>query len=228
MTPATRLQAPPSPTKTRTARGRVRLRRCSGRSTVTGSQPRLRGERLFEIISKRLRPVHPHASGERFMKLSASKSPFGSPPRERGEDPLTCVELGDRRFTPARAGRGGLPSVSDVSDPVHPRASGERCVPVDQATGWDGSPPRDRGEGTRIGTRQAPPRFTPARAGRGRASASCGRRRPVHPRASGERDTWETQFFPNDGSSPRERGEGRLSGDAPLARRFIPARAGRG
>ena len=91
-----------------------------------------------------------------------------------------------------------------------------------------GSSPRERGEGRDGGAGTSSGRFIPARAGRGTLGSAMFAAATVHPRASGERRHLRDDAVSQRGSSPRERGEGTSRAAAPRARRFIPARAGRG
>ncbi len=69
-------------------------------------------------------------------------------------------------------------------------------------------------------------RFIPARAGNRCRSAPQSRRRPVHPRTSGEQVETERGASGGQGSSPHERGTDYAMRSLPLPARFIPARAG--
>ena len=135
---------------------------------------------------------------------------------------MSCVI----RFIPARAGNtprrhsgGGFPA-------VHPRASGEHHDGAVGKTSADGSSPRERGTPGRPERFSQLGRFIPARAGNTCRHGQRQRRRPVHPRASGEHGDVRLSWLPLVGSSPRERGTRNAGKNKIAPRRFIPARAG--
>ena len=109
---------------------------------------------------------------------------------------------------------------------VHPRASGERPAVVPLVALDVGSSPRERG--THDDRRPHPPldRFIPARAGNAPSSARPRSLGPVHPRASGERQSYDKEMTRGFGSSPRERGTRSPTPARRWRPRFIPARAG--
>ena len=191
--------------------------------------------------------VHPRASGERFLPVSAWPWDHGSSPRERGTRVDVLLLPRYLRFIPARAGNVDRPPPVPGGASVHPRASGERAAAIVQPRARRGSSPRERGTPRPWCARLAMIRFIPARAGNAwpapwLPTRSCGssprergtpwldvltgRQVAVHPRASGER-IHEGPLNPIlAGSSPRERGTpGERLRDQRLLR-FIPARAG--
>ena len=150
----------------------------------------------------------------------------GSSPRERGTHLHAHLVALERRFIPARAGNAPVDTPQRPSSPVHPRASGERGdfnVPADRTCG---SSPRERGTPEDEIERIIKWRFIPARAGNAGEPHGVDVPYAVHPRASGERCVSHLCKFGLYGSSPRERGTLVCRHVGPLARRFIPARAG--
>ena len=139
--------------------------------------------------------VHPRACGE----------PRVAPPDRRfpSVHPRACGEL--------------MGATRSVTRYVHPRACGERLEVNCKRWQYTGSSPRVRGTGHASHGAANVDRFIPARAGNGRIPDQRRSRRPVHPRACGER------------SRRMHRARGPLhylSGSG--YRRFIPARAGNG
>ena len=170
--------------------------------------------------------VHPRAGGERMLADVDSHRFPGSSPRGRG----TLVGLVDllppRRFIPARAGNATPRRRLCRRPPVHPRAGGERDRIGPSSTPAIGSSPRGRGTPVRAAQHQRDRRFIPARAGNASSARRPLSRRPVHPRAGGERTQFSLGANRTIGSSPRGRGTRRPPQPFGHVRRFIPARAG--
>ncbi len=173
-------------------------------------------------------PVHPRACGERRPRQNARLCECGSSPRVRGTVRIRTPDYVEWRFIPARAGNGCSETLPNSTTTVHPRACGERSAWYATDAARDGSSPRVRGtalpylgDGPRY-------RFIPARAGNGEKQRTWRMRRPVHPRACGERSSSPAPAVGGIGSSPRVRGTARKSLQFRLPTRFIPARAGNG
>ena len=111
---------------------------------------------------------------------------------------------------------------------VQPRACGERLMPVWRNRKRCGSAPRVRGTDRCHLLAAAVNRFSPARAGNGTRWLPTMRKRPVQPRACGERDAVFQHSNPAAGSAPRVRGTAHRLQPLRLPRRFSPARAGNG
>ena len=152
--------------------------------------------------------VHPRACGERVRQARCPIAGTGSSPRLRGTLRRTSRGACASRFIPAPAGNARPACWPTSATTVHPRACGERNESVRVPVLVAGSSPRLRGTPAPARTALRTGRFIPAPAGnavwpRGRYSSlhgssprlrgtqtpgSCGpRRRPVHPRACGER-----------------------------------------
>src|SRR5690606_25340273 len=138
------------------------------------------------------------------------KSPAsGSSPLARGEGERPKRNTAQRRFIPARAGRGRRRRGRTARPAVHPRSRGEMDLRRTHAIFAAGSSPLARGEGRGGPRRAGGGRFIPARAGRG-GTGRGGRGGPaVHPRSRGERSTPIAAHRSSPGSSPLARGEGR-------------------
>ena len=176
---------------------------------ITGSSPRERGTRrartpgspTFRFIPARAGnataprwsyspgSVHPRASGERCPGHEQSRCAIGSSPRERGTPEPCRLRRGMGRFIPARAGNATQAEDVITGTLVHPRASGERCWSVMANRYAAGSSPRERGTHDGPQTDALDDRFIPARAGNASSTSAAPARTPVHPRASGERET---------------------------------------
>ena len=217
-------------------------------TALPGSSPRVRGTEMQQLQMQNaqrfiparagngnimrsrllLMAVHPRACGERGTMSAGSCAKNGSSPRVRGTVADHARIPAHARFIPARAGNGKLwHSICGLS-PVHPRACGERVVLIDAAAIVTGSSPRVRGTEGVGNTIDAGRRFIPARAGNGVRADGMVLRKPVHPRACGERAPRRTRGRVMAGSSPRVRGTELANRVPDSPRRFIPARAGNG
>ena len=136
-----------------------------------------------------VRPVHPHACGERQTEnISASIQP-GSPPRLWGARLDAQAFRQCRRFTPTPVGSASGRVSASSSMSVHPHACGERFGRPLRHAVVGGSPPRLWGAPGMSFVQAEPTRFTPTPVGSARpppTSISCS---PVHPHACGERST---------------------------------------
>ena len=151
-------------------------------------------------------PVHPRPSGEHLMDAWPDQRPSGSSPPKRGTQPR--------------------PRSDRSAATVHPRPSGEHeHLRVALACSGGSSPPK-RGTRLDFGDELAIDRFIPAQAGNTCGSARRRRRRPVHPRPSGEHAEKARPFACQYGSSPPKRGTQGAAVLAELLGRFIPAQAG--
>ena len=112
--------------------------------------------------------------------------------------------------------------------PVHPRACGERCAALRPDVRQGGSSPRLRGTGRDHDAQGRGLRFIPAPAGNGRTSWPTTSKKPVHPRACGERTRSASMICSAIGSSPRLRGTASRVVLMSVIGRFIPAPAGNG
>ncbi len=170
--------------------------------------------------------VHPRARGERFERAIMGIDAGGSSPRARGTYHRSACRTPNTRFIPARAGNVCGRKNMARTNPVHPRARGERPMRKTFPDQMYGSSPRARGT-CRTGSRSHPAdRFIPARAGNVARRSPPRRALPVHPRARGEREHDTALTLGKCGSSPRARGTSFRSGARVPSSRFIPARAG--
>ena len=159
--------------------------------------PARAGNATSPIASCAVTSVHPRAGGERMAGRSFGRSSHGSSPRGRGTQEVV-----------SRDHRGAS---------VHPRAGGERILAVAGGKAFVGSSPRGRGTRREAPRRVERGRFIPARAGNAAAACRSSSRRPVHPRAGGERCRSSSISGVTIGSSPRGRGT--------RTRRTVPERA---
>ena len=186
--------------------------------------------RAGNASTRRARPggtsVHPRAGGERAEYSASAAASSGSSPRGRGTHRRGHRGRERLRFIPARAGNAAMQRSATPQGPVHPRAGGERLDTRCCGAFCDGSSPRGRGTLIHQPISHVRMRFIPARAGNARRPQGLRGRRPVHPRAGGERLDATAETVLAIGSSPRGRGTRFVKKSAMRFHRFIPARAG--
>ena len=151
-----------------------------------GSPPRMRGKVCCIVcagMGQRITPAyagksirrnkkcrtlqdHPRVCGEKTGQSWEQAYIGGSPPRMRGKVTKTVTETGERRITPAYAGKSGIIFVYDVLRQDHPRVCGEKSMMVPHTLTRLGSPPRMRGKAAGKRFFALHPRITPAYAGK--------------------------------------------------------------
>ena len=104
--------------------------------------------------------------GEKLLNLVATGEKQGSPPRVRGKVEEDNPALLAERITPACAGKSYLPYRSQPAQKDHPRVCGEKPPVAFMMNFVMGSPPRVRGKGVDVSSRQSGIRITPACAGK--------------------------------------------------------------
>jgi len=170
---------------------------------------------------------HPHACGEKVVRVGAGTDRAGSSPRVWGEGISIEIVMKPSRIIPTRVGRSMYRRCNCSTPSDHPHACGEKLAADLAADRPRGSSPRVWGEVNPRDTDVISLRIIPTRVGRsGRIFSgidSC----PDHPHACGEKERFKTGFFPIFGSSPRVWGEDE-SDNCPLTPiRIIPTRVGR-
>ena len=188
---------------------------CAGKSTMhlrfrvsgSGSPPRVRGKeplRAITICCARITPAcagkrqhtcgpcgcqgdHPRVCGEKDPARCKAASVWGSPPRVRGKDVIIQVLMGLSRITPACAGKRGRPRSGQGPQGDHPRVCGEKIRSRCGIGFSQGSPPRVRGKGGKVGPFPALSGITPACAGKRRGRGTLRTQGQDHPRVCGEK-----------------------------------------
>ena len=145
----------------------------------------------------------------------------------RGKRVSSAQYLSTAGITPEHAGKTRCGFYTQKLNKDHPRACGENLAQPPPASRGAGSPPRMRGKPVIYTAAQAPPRITPAHAGKTIVGSYAVTRFRDHPRACGENKEQVLQDFFSGGSPPRMRGklEYRVEGETNL--RITPAHAGK-
>ena len=132
-----------------------------------GSPPRVRGKGLIMRFCEYIRRItpacagksfatreirskhkdHPRVCGEKISSTPAQTSYTGSPPRVRGKVGKGIQSAGEKRITPACAGKRKLQRGRKNLPQDHPRVCGEKRCSYTLRQSVVGSPPRVRGKG---------------------------------------------------------------------------------
>ena len=89
---------------------------------------------------------HPRVCGEKDKSCEGPTGDAGSPPRVRGKVKRFPNLRGERRITPACAGKSNLGDVLKNVSKDHPRVCGEKRQTAEKDHSLLGSPPRVRGK----------------------------------------------------------------------------------
>ena len=148
--------------------------------------PACAGNRSYDSVLMRPKPVHPRVCGEQIHQQHMFRSINGSSPRVRGTAIGIAVNTGVDRFIPACAGNRKSRLEAFMVSSVHPRVCGEQLARFDSEVAPNGSSPRVRGT--------VPHQTGPLI------------KRSVHPRVCGEQCIAKSMLVSKAGSSPRVRG----------------------
>ena len=174
---------------------------------VTGSPPRMRGKAVLSFPAWLPWRITPRVCGEKGVYALLYTGLWGSPPRMRGK------VLAEGISSPVRQD--------------HPRVCGEKISGQRKRTITPGSPLRMRGKGRTSGWAPAPPRITPAYAGKSHLSSRSASTSWDHPRVCGEKICDGFGFRRALGSPPRMRGKVTKIVVAKVFFRITPAYAGK-
>ena len=133
----------------------------SGRIT-----PAWAGKRLSILGLSKGGEDHPRVGGEKGESQTTALSREGSPPRGRGKDAMTMLEILLKRITPAWAGKSCFSYSLESSVWDHPRVGGEKRTGQAETRPGGGSPPRGRGKDEAVDRIDRQNRITPAWAGK--------------------------------------------------------------
>ena len=191
--------------------------------------------------------VHPRVGGETRFGGQCPKCMTGPSPRGRGNrQPHIQAHPGGRSI-PAWAGKPRAKGKKVDAVPVHPRVGGETRYEVDDKTGQgvhprvggetalstvidshvEGPSPRGRGNLEVDHELVSLDGSIPAWAGKPHRPRDDQRQRSVHPRVGGETVPTSRRLNPQNGPSPRGRGNPPPPSPPPPDRRSIPAWAGK-
>ena len=211
-----------SPPRTR---GKVIL---AGTSIIQrGITPAYAGKSLnFKRFSRVIRD-HPRVRGEKTKRKTTETTKRGSPPRTRGKGQHLRHLLGQRRITPAYAGKSFYCCSCGYCRWDHPRVRGEKVLETDVKAGGKGSPPRTRGKAFVVLQAGQHAGITPAYAGKSALVLIVSDATGDHPRVRGEKGTAFSAAALWTGSPPRTRGKVTDRGFVSPLKRITPAYAGK-
>ena len=215
--------------------------------TIAGSSPRVRGKHAASESHRgalglipacagktthwrrirRIHRAHPRVCGENISDGIDQLGHRGSSPRVRGKHPAATDGDLKTGLIPACAGKTSSCQCSGTASRAHPRVCGENAATVFPDVGGGGSSPRVRGKPRRRCGADHRARLIPACAGKTPFAARFVRFWRAHPRVCGENQGPRRKDMPRTGSSPRVRGKPQQRPYGILARRLIPACAGK-
>ena len=171
--------------------------------------------------------AHPRSRGENGAALAAGCLYTGSSPLARGKPLQGRAEEGLGGLIPARAGKTDTRESWTCLLRAHPRSRGENSCSLTSKAMLSGSSPLARGKPQ--ARRQPNPRvrLIPARAGKTGQPSQSAASGSAHPRSRGENNPSSNSSRRTTGSSPLARGKQGPRNEDGLARRLIPARAGK-
>ena len=192
-----------------------------------GSSPLTRGKRRTSLPPSRLLAAHPRSRGENAPLTDVADDVRGSSPLTRGKHAMPAPYRALVRLIPAHAGKT-LRALTHVQlREAHPRSRGENIRSPYLTADAAGSSPLTRGKpGARISGR-SPVRLIPAHAGKTWSRRRRHRDIRAHPRSRGENFAALMRITALPGSSPLTRGKPTWRARVDLARRLIPAHAGK-
>ena len=213
---------------------------------MVGLSPRVRGNRLRQVLIDRLQGSIPACAGEPESTIPANRLPLvyprvcggtskrpiilskeqGLSPRVRGNRGAGENDRPAERSIPACAGEPYPRCRSEGARKVYPRVCGGTLPPELLAALCQGLSPRVRGNPVTVKSRLLLTRSIPACAGEPRAETAFATGPAVYPRVCG--GTWNScgKCLPKTGLSPRVRGNRTLQPARKVRARSIPACAG--
>ena len=152
-----------------------------------GITPAYAGKSGCGVVGVRGKQDHPRIRGEKYCPRVVIFLALGSPPHTRGKATYTHTCLFGSGITPAYAGKRPCIIPHSMTSWDHPRIRGEKSFSAILTTVTWGSPPHTRGKAYDWQYIPAPPRITPAYAGKRTVSPSRLTEPEDHPRIRGEK-----------------------------------------
>ena len=172
-------------------------------------------------------PAHPRSRGENTGgQLTKVRHP-GSSPLTRGKRPRYADQAVRPRLIPAHAGKTAPRSPRSRPAPAHPRSRGENRWRARRGHRGSGSSPLTRGKHRTVVPRGTIEGLIPAHAGKTQWKTHIAVCVSAHPRSRGENQSSGPTGQRCYGSSPLTRGKPQKWGVSRVARRLIPAHAGK-
>ena len=177
--------------------------------------------------SCRWKTAHPRSRGENALTQQPAFLKDGSSPLTRGKPRGGGLEVRDDRLIPAHAGKTFSSWARLARSSAHPRSRGENVIDETARESLGGSSPLTRGKPAQVDYPSDRTGLIPAHAGktvlRPLGAGACA----AHPRSRGENNGQSTHHRVSAGSSPLTRGKQASDGHHGIARRLIPAHAGK-
>ena len=171
--------------------------------------------------------AHPRSRGENARYVSPQASSDGSSPLTRGKPSRRKTPTLNTGLIPAHAGKTVASWRIRQAARAHPRSRGENYRPGHCEHRCDGSSPLTRGKRFGVEVAAVGGGLIPAHAGKTKAAQQMVVNFQAHPRSRGENRAQNAPVRPGVGSSPLTRGKRQKWSVVRIARRLIPAHAGK-
>ena len=184
------------------------------------------GTRVYIVIALAFVEDHPHACGDKMVKVSNCHEKLGSSPRVWGQDTFFTNLCYSLRIIPTRVGTSQKFTMLYRDNKDHPHACGDKMTTHADTRTDDGSSPRVWGQGKATVRRMQRGRIIPTRVGT--SSKNIVRDTDVqdHPHACGDKILRMNGISILIGSSPRVWGQGKRVQRHIKSTRIIPTRVG--
>ena len=208
-------------------RGRGKPTRSTIRAIAVGLIPAWAGKTTGSNAPSSSPWAHPRVGGENHTGRWAGRGLQGSSPRGRGKRPKQRTQFLVLGLIPAWAGKTLTRPPTTRTRRAHPRVGGENASCSGLMPNAAGSSPRGRGKlDGRPGDRWHQG-LIPAWAGKTLSGNTGHQEAAAHPRVGGENRSRSSTSRRYGGSSPRGRGKRQRTPRVGLAKRLIPAWAGK-
>ena len=171
--------------------------------------------------------AHPRSRGENITWIAQLITSCGSSPLTRGKLVVISASHFVNRLIPAHAGKTLSVTRPRGASAAHPRSRGENMSVSLILSALAGSSPLTRGKPSPPYAQHLPQRLIPAHAGKTFTTICPASPTAAHPRSRGENFGRSAAMSGAGGSSPLTRGKRFASVPQRIAKRLIPAHAGK-
>ena len=169
---------------------------------------------------------HPHACGDKSVRVDVLSSVTGSSPRVWGQEPTSANGNSKAGIIPTRVGTSSERIRIILIGKDHPHACGDKFPKSFKVELFGGSSPRVWGQAIIVKQKMRAYGIIPTRVGTSQAMREVTYRVKDHPHACGDKVSNSVICVDISGSSPRVWGQAVFFRDEVLGYRIIPTRVG--